>query len=198
MRIPLHKRVSFKFMLPATALLLVAASLLILYVSSSTRAEYEHLAAEQVQEAQRIADNALSVTDDLMMERVHAALDALQGRASASGIPRLEGEDVVGQHRVPDLHFGNESQTLQYRVVDEVTETLGGTATLFVKSGSDFVRVSTNVIKDDGTRAVGTKLKADVTANDAQDPPLGLYLLNKPYEEETMLRVARVLEGMAG
>jgi aspartyl-tRNA(Asn)/glutamyl-tRNA(Gln) amidotransferase subunit A len=33
---------------------------------------------------------------------------------------------------------------------------------------------------------------------DAQGLPLGLQLLGKAYDEETMLRVAGVLEGMAG
>jgi hypothetical protein len=32
---------------------------------------------------------------------------------------------------------------------------MGGTATLFVKNGSEFVRVATNVKKADGLRAIG-------------------------------------------
>jgi hypothetical protein len=43
-------------------------------------------------------------------------------------------------------------------LVDEVQKEKGGTATLFVKSGDDFVRVTTNVKKDDGSRAIGTVL----------------------------------------
>ncbi|MFN7454231.1 MAG: Cache 3/Cache 2 fusion domain-containing protein [Pseudobdellovibrionaceae bacterium] len=39
----------------------------------------------------------------------------------------------------------------------------GGTATLCVKSGNDFVRVSTNVLKDDETRAAGTPLAKNKT-----------------------------------
>jgi hypothetical protein len=35
---------------------------------------------------------------------------------------------------------------------------MGGTATFFVKSGGEFVRVSTNVKKADGSRAIGTIL----------------------------------------
>ena len=34
----------------------------------------------------------------------------------------------------------------------------GGTATLFVKAGDEYVRVATNVKKDDGSRAIGTIL----------------------------------------
>ena len=45
-----------------------------------------------------------------------------------------------------------------FDVVDEVTKENGGTATLFVKSGEEYVRVATNVKKDDGSRATGTIL----------------------------------------
>jgi hypothetical protein len=37
---------------------------------------------------------------------------------------------------------------------------MGGTATLFSKTGEDYIRVSTNVIKN-GERAIGTKLAPD-------------------------------------
>jgi sensor histidine kinase regulating citrate/malate metabolism len=43
-------------------------------------------------------------------------------------------------------------------LVDEVQKEMGGTATIFVKSGDEFVRVATNVKKDDGSRAIGTLL----------------------------------------
>jgi hypothetical protein len=34
----------------------------------------------------------------------------------------------------------------------------GGVATLFVRSGEDFVRISTSLTKQDGSRAIGTAL----------------------------------------
>ena len=45
-----------------------------------------------------------------------------------------------------------------FTLVDEVVEEVGGTATIFAKSGADYVRVATNVKKDDGSRAIGTIL----------------------------------------
>ncbi|MBL8483887.1 MAG: Cache 3/Cache 2 fusion domain-containing protein, partial [Rhodocyclaceae bacterium] len=59
--------------------------------------------------------------------------------------------------QVPDLLLGAESQAGRYELVDGVTAIAGGTATLFVASGNDFVRLSTNV-KVEGKRAVGTVL----------------------------------------
>jgi hypothetical protein len=45
-----------------------------------------------------------------------------------------------------------------FALVDEVVKEAQGTATIFVKNGDEYVRVATNVKKDDGSRAVGTIL----------------------------------------
>jgi hypothetical protein len=45
-----------------------------------------------------------------------------------------------------------------FGVVDDVVKDHGGTATLFVKAGDEYVRVATNVKKSDGSRAIGTIL----------------------------------------
>jgi hypothetical protein len=50
------------------------------------------------------------------------------------------------------------AQRLGFDVVDEVVKENGGTATLFVEAGDEYVRVATNVKKDDGSRAIGTTL----------------------------------------
>ena len=46
--------------------------------------------------------------------------------------------------------------SIKFVLVDEVQTQVGGTATIFVKSGDEFVHVATNVKKDNGSRAIGT------------------------------------------
>jgi len=65
---------------------------------------------------------------------------------------------VVAGKTVPALHFGATKMNNNFVLVDEVQKEAGGTATIFVKSGDEFVRVATNVRKDDGSRAIGTIL----------------------------------------
>ena len=48
-----------------------------------------------------------------------------------------------------------------HNLVDRTADSIKGVATIFAKEGADYVRISTNVKKEDGTRAVGTKLAAD-------------------------------------
>jgi methyl-accepting chemotaxis protein len=47
---------------------------------------------------------------------------------------------------------------MNFAMVDHVKELAGGTATLFAWDGANFTRETTNVLKPDGTRAVGTIL----------------------------------------
>ncbi|MFD1745971.1 methyl-accepting chemotaxis protein [Rhizobium helianthi] len=48
-----------------------------------------------------------------------------------------------------------------HALVDRVAESISGVATIFERQGTDFVRISTNVKKENGDRAIGTKLAAD-------------------------------------
>jgi methyl-accepting chemotaxis protein len=65
----------------------------------------------------------------------------------------------------------------KYEMVDAIHGDLGDTATLFVKEGDDFKRVTTNVKKPDGSRAVGTMLGKDSAA-------FASVVAGKPYAGE--------------
>lgn len=88
-----------------------------------------------------------------------ATIAALDARLAKIGEPKLEGTDKAGAETVPGLYFGARKINNNYDVVDELKKTSGGaTATVFVKAGDEFVRVSTNVLTPEGKRGVGTKL----------------------------------------
>ncbi len=101
----------------------------------------------------------LETADGLYTTLVHASDRLLRDTTQATGKPNLgAGTVVVGQETVPDLRFGERAVANHFETVDTVTEVMGGTATLFVKSGERFIRVATNVKTATGTRAVGTQL----------------------------------------
>src|SRR3954447_8904621 len=91
-------------------------------------------------------------------EDVRAAMQLVKSKAASLGAPVLKGEEAVAGKTVPALHFGATKMNNNFVLVDEVQKEAGGTATIFVKSGDEFVRVATNVKKDDGSRAIGTIL----------------------------------------
>ena len=80
--------------------------------------------------------------------QVQESMQTLKSLTANLGAPRLEGED---------LYFGTSKINGDFTVVDEVKAKHEGTATLFAKKGENFVRVSTNVMKD-GERAIGSVL----------------------------------------
>src|SRR5262249_9904892 len=84
-------------------------------------------------------------------ENVKQAMAALKAKTAKLGVPGIKGEDAVAGKPAPGLYFGATKMNNNFAVVDEVKKEHGGTATLFVKSGDDFVRVATNVQKDDGS-----------------------------------------------
>jgi methyl-accepting chemotaxis protein len=105
------------------------------------------------------ADRLMAVTDAIMSDRVKNALAPLQERGSALGEAPIDDVALLGDQQVPNLRFGGQSQVGSFELVDSVTAVAGGTATLFVRRGDDFVRVSTNVRRYDKP-AVGTRLDA--------------------------------------
>src|SRR5262245_17895065 len=118
-------------------------------------------------------------------EDVQAAMELLKSKAAALGAASIKGEDAVASKNVPAIYFGTTEMNNNFALVDEVQKEKGGTATIFVKSGDDFVRVATNVKKDDGSRAIGTVLDPKGKAIVAISKGKAFYgevpILGKPY-----------------
>jgi len=92
---------------------------------------------------------------------VAKAMAALKDKTTKLGAPRIDGTDAVGGRDAPALYFGSTKMNNNNSVVDAVAKEGGrGTAaTLFVKSGDDYIRVATNVSTRIGSgRGLGTIL----------------------------------------
>ncbi|MFY9460379.1 MAG: Cache 3/Cache 2 fusion domain-containing protein [Aquabacterium commune] len=87
-----------------------------------------------------------------------ATIAELDARLAKIGAPKLDGMAKAGDKEVPAIYFGSRKINGNYDVVDDVKKKSGATATVFVKSGDDFIRVSTNVLTPEGKRGVGTAL----------------------------------------
>ena len=87
-----------------------------------------------------------------------ATIADLDARLAKIGPAKVEGSDKLGDKTVPVLYFGERKINGNYDVVDAVRKAHDATATVFVKDGDEFVRVSTNVLTPEGKRGVGTQL----------------------------------------
>ena len=87
-----------------------------------------------------------------------ATIADLDARLAKIGAVKIDGTDTAGDKTVPAIFFGDRKINNNYDVVDAIRKAHQATATVFVKSGDEFVRVSTNVLTPEGKRGVGTQL----------------------------------------
>ena len=117
--------------------------------------------------------------------KVAKAMQLLESMANKLGPPKIQGTEAVAGKEAPAIYFGSTKINNNFDLVDEVVKQAQGTATIFVKSGDEYVRVSTNVKKDDGSRAIGTILdpkgKAIQSINKGEPFYGEVDILGKPY-----------------
>ncbi len=65
---------------------------------------------------------------------------------------------LVGDKQVPVLTSGSTILNLNSDLVDRFTRITKDVGTIFVRTGDDFIRISTSLKKEDGSRAIGTAL----------------------------------------
>jgi hypothetical protein len=93
--------------------------------------------------------------------RVTKSMETLKTMTAKLGTPKVDGKEAVGGKDAPALYFGTIKINNNFDIVDAVgtEDGKGMTATLFVKGGDEYIRVSTSVQKPDGSgRAIGTVL----------------------------------------
>lgn len=113
----------------------------------------EHLASE----ARLLADQ-LSTFHGTLRESTQRLSGLFEKRFSAGLSLHPEQPVTVAGVQTAGLHLGSEVLNNNFQEVDEFKQMTAGVATLFVRNGDDFIRVSTSLSKQDGTRAIGTLL----------------------------------------
>lgn len=151
------KSFKIKLLMLISSIVFVATVVIVTINAQQTRKSLEEGAEEQVKGKLGEIYRLLSVTDSLVHKKVEAAIKLLMERGAALGEASLGDPMRVGTRRVPNLFLGEQGQANNYALVDGVTEIAGGTATLFVRDGNQYVRIATNVMKDN-ERATGTVL----------------------------------------
>jgi signal transduction histidine kinase/DNA-binding response OmpR family regulator len=102
--------------------------------------------------------DVLATTNVTYLNLVQASMRVLKTEAARLGQVSLE-PAPPGSPTANELFFGGLCMNGSFDLVDQVTDLMKGTATIFIRDGDRFVRISTNVRrKGDGSRAVGTQL----------------------------------------
>lgn len=107
----------------------------------------------QVEDMQQASATVYNLTQN----KVNADLNVMRESFYAKGKPEMRDGKMV-------LISGSTEQVVNdnFETVDAVQQLLGGAATVFQKKGDQAIRISTNVIGEDGKRAVGTPVSQAV------------------------------------
>ncbi|WP_321430557.1 methyl-accepting chemotaxis protein [uncultured Methanolobus sp.] len=137
---------------------LIAAIIPVLLVGSYAYGQAKTSIADEIQvnleEQVQIERNYVDSTLVFAQDKVNSDLNVARTLFYSKGTPGItDGEMVLNEDYVVNNNF---------EIVDEIKNMLGRTATVFQVQNGEAVRISTNVIKDDGDRAVGTTVSQTV------------------------------------
>ncbi|AHL36619.1 chemotaxis protein [Pseudomonas brassicacearum] len=121
--------------------------------SANLATREEHLASEA-----RLMADQLNTFHSTLRESTQRLAGLFEKRFSAGLSVHPDQPVTVAGVQTPGLSLGGEVLNNNFKEVDDFKAMTAGVATVFVRSGDDFIRVSTSVSKQDGTRAIGTML----------------------------------------
>lgn len=136
-------------------------------VERNAREDIERLVADKAQSMATVVQSADSMSSQMLLQ----AFQSLKKNFDAP----VE-LDVAAGHL---LSWGTPLND-NFAIVDRFTADVGRVATVFMRRGDDFVRISTSVKQQDGQRAVGTLL-------DRQNPAYAAILEGKSYTGRAVL-----------
>ncbi len=139
--------------------LLVASVLTacVLAIGYSISQTIESRAIAEVSDKTKMLTNLIEGTDRDLRLRTASLAKAFQASLKG-GFELLPATIEIKGKATPTLKLDGKTVNLDFAAVDRFTETTGAVATVFAKTGDDFVRVTTSLKNDKGERAVGTLL----------------------------------------
>lgn len=167
----------------ATIVAFFAVALAVISGFQSASQTQKMISSDILKQQKHIID-VLDTTDTIMAERVQNSMRLLKKMGAELGPAKIDGTVSVNGVSANNIYLGSSGQGNNFTLVDGLTEIMNGTATIFSKTGQDYIRIATNVIKND-KRAIGTKLsptgKAIVNINSGK-PYFGqVDILGNPY-----------------
>jgi len=181
----MFNKIVYKTLVPLIIFLLISITISVIIVLFDVSEKFNITIEDKINLTVTELESKLNLIDEYVIGQVQVGMSYLKNESLKNGTPNIYGNIEFAQKVVPNLRFGNKNVAMNFELVDNVQKIVGGTSTIFVKSGEEFVRITTNVKKDDGSRAIGTILDPNGKAikNIKQSKPFYGYvtILEKPY-----------------
>lgn len=152
------QRVGTKLSVASLALFTLILGAFIVTSSVMTSRLIEQKVEAGVHESAKLLAGLIDSTDRDLRGRVQIFAQGFRKGLQGSIQTKPEMEIDIQGKKTPALLVADQPVNLNFGIVDRFTETTGAVATVFVKSGEDFVRITTSVKNEKGERAVGTSL----------------------------------------
>jgi len=174
------KSLSSKFLVYTISLMLIVFLIVTVFLSviisnysdDQSKSEFENSA------------NNIALSYSILNHNLDSTMESLLGVIKAEFKDHFylnRNEKVkVGNIDTPVLYNGNTLLNNNFDLIEGYTKKSGAIATIFVRMGNDFVRISTTLRKEDGSRAYGTMLGQ-------KSPALNSVLKGKSFSGKTKL-----------
>ena len=155
--IPRTAGLGAKLSIGAFVLVATMLTLLVGAISYSTGNLFERNAGDEMTDKTKLLVNLIEASDKELQARTLFLAKSFQGGIRGPLVLGTGTVDINGQ-ATPTLQIDGKPANLDFTLVDAFTQSTGALATLFVRRGDDFVRVTTSLKDERGERAVGTVL----------------------------------------
>ena len=166
----MFKRLAFqtKLMLGAVSIILVTIISMTTINLYKVQGSLQELGETSIQSIAHGVHSLMKMQNDILIDKVKSDIDILDKRIFSMGFPKLNKRKLITQTitnqitkksetaTFPTLEFGGLVINNKNDMVDDLQKEIGGTATIFEVLPDKLLRVSTNVMKLDGNRAVET------------------------------------------
>jgi methyl-accepting chemotaxis protein len=164
------KALTFNSKLVLVSVLVVAVAIAVLtgVLLPLVTSSLDDLGRKSIESTSETMVSFMEMQNSVLQDKVNADLTLMHDKIFRMGFPTLNNSKPITQTitnqitnetesvSIPALEFGGMSVNNDFTLVDEVREAAGGTATIFQVLPGKLLRVSTNVRRLDGSRAVGT------------------------------------------
>ncbi|MBB5390475.1 MULTISPECIES: methyl-accepting chemotaxis protein [unclassified Herbaspirillum] len=154
----LNRSVGAKLTALTVALVGAVFIIALMLITYSASRMVEQRSLEQMSNEARSVSHMVGMFDHTVTSQVDR-FSAMFGNEFAGKFTLDEGRTIqIGDRATPALQNDGHDLNLDFTIPDRFTAETGVTATIFAKTGDDFVRVSTSLKKENGERAIGTLL----------------------------------------
>ncbi|GIM29252.1 hypothetical protein CPJCM30710_19180 [Clostridium polyendosporum] len=155
---------SIKFKLVSSYLILIifTVSVLGFLIGKESKDAVFNEVTEKSERITELINTTISVRNDLLEEKSYGDLNFAEKLLNSLGDLNVDNTQriKVGDYDLPILYAGKQRLSLDTTFVDDIKESTGTIASIFLLHDDKLIRISTNLTKDN-QRAVGTYISSD-------------------------------------